>query len=218
MAYVEFEEFPDLIECYTTIGDGTLLKEKYTTIKECRLLKDIEHFLYLTQSYFLDDTRNQIPHLMSTLILWTKTFYTTIGQYSTLYDFLAIMREDLIRWEYHLDNPNTNVNPIIFQSTLLPPPVYSGEVSHNMHHSGESNEPSVCHTTNMTCLSICQLHKMSFCHTTNMMCPSICQSCQPSVSHTVKMTCPSVCQPHESPVSHTTMMTSLLKISILGYS
>ena len=33
MAYLEFDEFPDLIEYYTTIGNGTLLKQKYTTIK-----------------------------------------------------------------------------------------------------------------------------------------------------------------------------------------
>ena len=114
MAYLEFEEFPNLIDYYTTIGNGTLHKEEYTTIKECTLLKDIKHFLYLTQSYFSDDSPNQILHLMSTLILWLKTFYTTIGQYPTLYDYLAIMREDLICWEYHLDNPNTSVNLIIF--------------------------------------------------------------------------------------------------------
>ena len=90
MAYQEFNKFPNLIEYYTTIGNGTLLKEEYTTIKECTILKDIEHFLHLTQSYFSDDTPNQIPHLMSTLILWSKTFYTTIGQYPNLYDYLAI--------------------------------------------------------------------------------------------------------------------------------
>ena len=49
-----------------------------------------------------------------------ERFYTTIGQYPTLYDFLAITREDLIQWEYHIDNPNTSVNPRIFRSTLLP--------------------------------------------------------------------------------------------------
>ena len=113
MAYQEFNEFPDLIEYYTTIGNGTPMKEKYTTIKECTLLKDITHFLYLTQSYFSDNTPNQILHLMSTLILWSKTFYTTIGQYPTLYNYLAITQEDIIHWEYHLDNPNTSVNPKI---------------------------------------------------------------------------------------------------------
>ena len=128
MAYQEFDEFPDLIEYYTTNGNGTLLKKEYTTIKECTLLKDIEHFLYLTQSYFSDDTPNQILQLMGTLILWSKTFYTTIGQYPTLYDYLAITREDLIRWEYHLDNPNTSVNPKIFRSTLKVPPVYYGVI------------------------------------------------------------------------------------------
>ena len=119
LAYQEFNKFPDLIEYYITIGNGTLLKEEYTTIKESTLLKDIEHFLYLTQSYFSDDTPNQILHLMSTLLLWSKTYYTTIGQYPTLYDYLAITRENLIRWEYHLDNPNTSVKPNIFRSTLI---------------------------------------------------------------------------------------------------
>ena len=114
MAYQEFDEFPDLIECYTTIGNGTLLKEEYNTIKESTLLKDIEHFLYLTQSYFSNDTPNQILHLMSTLIPWSKTFYTTTGQYTTLYDYLAITREHLICWEYYLNNPNISVKPNIF--------------------------------------------------------------------------------------------------------
>ena len=72
MAYLEFDEFPDLIEYYTTIGNSTLLKEKYTTIKECTLPKDIDHFMYLTQSYFLDDTPNQILHIMSTLLYGRK--------------------------------------------------------------------------------------------------------------------------------------------------
>ena len=226
MAYQEFDEFPDLIEYYTTIGNGTLLKEEYTTIKESALLKDIEHFLYLTQSYFSDDTPNQILHIMSTLILWSKTFYTTNGQYPTLYDYLAITREDLIRWEYHLDNPNISVRPNIFRSTLIPPLVYCGEVSHHMRDSIETYESSVCHTTNMTCPSICQSHQPSVCHTTNMTRPYVCQSHQPSVCHTTNMTrlyvCqsrqpsdhrtvdttgPSVCQPHESPVRHTTTTT-----------
>ena len=93
MAYLEFNEFPDLIEYYTTIGNGTLLKQKCTTIKECTLLKDIEHFMYLTQSYFSDNTPNQILHTMSTPLLWLKRFYTTIGQHPTLYDYLAITKK-----------------------------------------------------------------------------------------------------------------------------
>ena len=128
MAYQEFDEFPDLIEYYTTIGNGTLLKEDYTTIKECTLLKDIEQFLYLTQSYFSDDTPNQILHLMITLILWSKTFYTTIGQYPTLY-YLAITREDLICWEYHLDNPNTRVNQNFLIYTTISTCVLGGGVA-----------------------------------------------------------------------------------------
>ena len=90
MVYLEFEEFPNLIKYYTTIGSSTLLNEMYTTIKECTPPKDIEHFMYLTQSYFLDNTPNQILHIMSTLLSWSKNFNTTIGQYPALYDFLAI--------------------------------------------------------------------------------------------------------------------------------
>ena len=131
MAYQEFDEFPNIIEYYTTIGNGTLLKEEYTTIKESTLLKDIEHFLYLTQLYFSNDTPNQIPHLMSTLILWSKTFYTTIGQYPTLYDYLTITRHDLICWEYHPDNPYTSPIPKVVRFTLKLPLVYCGDVENS---------------------------------------------------------------------------------------
>ena len=93
---------------------------------------------------------------MSTLLWWSKRSYTTIGQYPTLYDFLTITGEDLIRWEYHLGNPNMSVNLKMFQPTLLPPPVDLGEVSHHMRDSGESNNLSICHTTNMMCPSVCQ--------------------------------------------------------------
>ena len=196
MAYQEFDNFPDLIEYYTSIGNGTLLKEEYTTIKECTLLKDIEHFLFLAQSYFSDDTPNQILHLMSTLILWSKTFYTTIGQFLTLCDYLAITQEDLICWEYHLDNPNISVNPNFFRSTLILPPVYSGEVSYHMHDSVKTCNSLVCHTTHKTCPSICQSRELSVCHTTNMMCLSVCQSCQLSDHRTVDANSLSVCQPH----------------------
>ena len=174
MAYLEFNKYPDLIDYYTTIGNGTLLKQKYTTIKESTLLKDIEHFMYLTQLYFSDNTPNQILHIMSTLLSWLKRFYTTIGQHPTLYDFLAITQEDLIQWEYHLDNSKTSVNLKSFQSTPLPPPLYSGKVSHHMHDSGKSDDSFICHTTIKTCLSICQ-------------------ACQPSVCHTIKMTSLSIC-------------------------
>ena len=72
MAYLEYDKFSNLIEYYTTIGNCTLLKEEYTTIKECTLLNDIEHFLYHTHSYFLDNTPNQILSLMSILLLRLK--------------------------------------------------------------------------------------------------------------------------------------------------
>ena len=84
MAYLDFAEFPDLIKYYTTIGNCTILKEEYTTIENCTLLKDLESLMYLTQLNLSADTPNQVLHMMSTLILWLKTFYTTSGQYSTL--------------------------------------------------------------------------------------------------------------------------------------
>ena len=218
MAYQEFNEFPDLIEYYTTIGNGTLLKEEYTTIKESTLLKDIEHFLYLTQSYFSTNTPNQILHLMSTLILWSKTFYTTTGQYPTLYDYLAMTREDLIRWEYHLDNPNISVRPNIFRSTLIPPLVYCGEVSHHMRDSVETyvrppclsyhQYSSVCHTTNMTRPYVCQSRQPSDHRTVNMKGPSVCRSHESPVRHTTTTSCLSVCQAYPTPVRQTVMMTS----------
>ena len=90
MAYLEFDEFPDLIKYYTTIGNGTLLNQKYTTIKECTLLKDIEHFMYLTQLYFSGNTPNQILHIMSTLLSWSKKFLQYYWSISTLYNFLVI--------------------------------------------------------------------------------------------------------------------------------
>ena len=90
MAYLDFEEIADLIKCYTTIGSSTVLKEEYTTIENSTLLKDIKNFVYTTQPNFSKASPNQILHMLSTLILWFRTFYTTVGQCPTLYDFLAI--------------------------------------------------------------------------------------------------------------------------------
>ena len=90
MAYLDSMEFPNLIEYYTTIRNGTPHEEEYTTMENCTLLHDIDNFMYLTQPNFMEDTPNQILYMLSTLKLWSKHFYTTIGQYPTLYDFLAI--------------------------------------------------------------------------------------------------------------------------------
>ena len=76
-----------------------------------------------------------------------------------------------------------------------------------MHDSIETYKSSVCHTTNMTCLSVCQSNPQSACHTTNMTRPYVCQSRQPSDHRTVDTKGPSVCQPHEPPVRHTTTTT-----------
>ena len=40
--------------------------------------------------------------MLSTLILLLKSFYTTIGQHTIRYDFLAITPEDISHWEYYL--------------------------------------------------------------------------------------------------------------------
>ena len=114
MAYHGFREFPNLIEYHTIIGNGTLLKEEYTTMENCTLLKDLDNLMYFTQLNFLEDTPNQIPDMLSTLVLWSKTFYTTISHYPTLYNFLAITQDELILWEYHLDNPNMCARPNFF--------------------------------------------------------------------------------------------------------
>ena len=84
MTNLGFREFPDLIEYYTTIGTGTILKGEYTTIENFTLLKDINNLMYLTQPNFLEDIPNQILHMVSRLILLSKTFCITIGQYPTL--------------------------------------------------------------------------------------------------------------------------------------
>ena len=116
MAYLEFDLFPDIIEYYCTIGNGTLLKEEFTTIKECTLHKDIKCFMYLTKLYFSDNTPNKILH---TLLWWSK-FLHYYGQYPTLYDFLAITPEDLTCLNYYLTYSNKCAKLKIFQPTLLP--------------------------------------------------------------------------------------------------
>ena len=79
----------------------------------------------------------------------------------------------------------------IFLPTLLPP-LYSGEMSHHMHDSGESPDVSICHTiSNMTSLSICQLHDSSVCQpkcdsTWNSIHPSVCLSSVLSVQQLAK--------------------------------
>ena len=99
-------------------------------------------------------------------------------------------------------------NPNIFQPTLLPPSLYSGEVSHHMHDSGESDNSSVCHTINLTSLSICQSTVSSVSPTDIMTSPSICQSPESSVCHTIDMASPSICQSHDMSVHYTNIITS----------
>ena len=84
---------------------------------------------------------------MGRLILWSKTFYTTIGQYPTLYNFLAITREDLIRWEYHLDNPNTSENPKKFYINTFTSVLW-GDVTSHAWFSSLQTRPTLNNTLN----------------------------------------------------------------------
>ena len=103
----------------------------------------------------------------------------------------------------------TSTKPKTFQPTLLPPPVYSGEVSHHMCDSGESDDLSVCHTIKMTSPSVCLSHHLSVSHTTNTTSLSICQSHHSSVCHTTNMSSPSVCKSSHLSVCYTANMTNL---------
>ena len=76
-------ELPKLNEYYTTIGKSTLAKD----------------LVYITQMNFQEETPYQIMHILSTLLLWLKNFYTAIHQYPTLYNFLAISQDELFHWE-----------------------------------------------------------------------------------------------------------------------
>ena len=95
--------------------------------------------------------------------------------------------------------PNTSVKPKFFQPTLLPPPLYSGEMSHHMHDSGESPDVSVCHTISyMTSPSVCQLHDSSVCQpnhesTWKSFYPSVCLSSVLSVQPSAKFTAHNYC-------------------------
>ena len=84
------------------------------------------------------------------------------------------------------------MKPNIFQSTLLPAPLYS----HHMHDSGESQDVSVCHTINTTSPSVCQLHDSSVRQPKHdstwnsihlSVCPSSVLSVQPSAKIMVKI-------------------------------
>ena len=54
---------------------------------------------------------------MSTLLLWLKNFYTTIGQYPTLYDFLSIAPEDITHLNHCLVYPMCETESFLTYST-----------------------------------------------------------------------------------------------------
>ena len=67
---------------------------------------------------------------------------------------------------------------------------------------------SVCHTINMTSLSICQTHDTSVHHAMKTNSLSICQPHDTSIRHTNITTSPSVCLSRQSSDHHTTSRTS----------
>ena len=77
-----------------------------------------------------------------------------------------------------------------------------------MHDSVETNDSLICHTTNMTCLSVCQSRQPSANHTVMMTCLSICQTYIPPVHHTIMMTSPSIHQSYITSDHHTDLTTS----------
>ena len=108
------KNFQKLIEYYTAVGNRTLIKEEYTAIKESTLLNDIKIFYVPYPTVFQGGHSQPNPaHIVYTTIV-VKNFYTTIGQYPTLYNFLAITPEEISHWNYYLTYPNKYVKPKIF--------------------------------------------------------------------------------------------------------
>ena len=87
---IPYWEFPDLIKYYTT-------NEEYTTIDNHTLLMDIAKLMYLSKPNFSEDNPNQVLHMLSMVILLSKSFYTAIGQYPT-YMISS-------HWDYYLVYP-----------------------------------------------------------------------------------------------------------------
>ena len=69
MAYLYFTEFPDLIQYYTTVGNGTLLKEEHTTIGNHTLLRNIDKSNVPYPTKFLGGHSQPNPQKLSTLLL-----------------------------------------------------------------------------------------------------------------------------------------------------
>ena len=162
---------------FLTSSNTPLLLETVHYLRKSALLWNIVHCIRIFTIYctlpnqFLEDTPNQILHMLTTLILWSTIFFTTIWQYPTLYDFLAITPEDISCWEYYLTYPNKCTKLNIFQPTVLTTPLYewtpsvdppkSGEELHHMHGS---DDVFICHTVStMTSLSVCQSHDSFIC-------------------------------------------------------
>ena len=66
----------------------------YITIGNFTLLQNFDYLVHITQLIFLEETLYQIMHMLSTLLLWSKNFYTTI----------ANILPYRIPWPYHVRN------------------------------------------------------------------------------------------------------------------
>ena len=77
LGYHGFRELLNLIEYYNTIINCTILKDEYNTIKIVHYLWTLtyDYLVYITQPKFREDTPNQILHVWSTLIMWSKILH-----------------------------------------------------------------------------------------------------------------------------------------------
>ena len=144
-------EFPNLIEYYTTVGNGTLLKEAYTTFENHRLLKDIDNLMYHSQLNFSEDTPKQILHILSTLILWSKI--------STL--LLANILPYMISWPSHL-----RTYPIRSITLIIPTNVQNQTFS-DLLYPCMSGQHLLIHLNQGRCHIVCTIQ------VNTQMCPSV---------------------------------------------
>ena len=108
---------PNLINYYTTIVKGMLLKEEYTTIENCTLLMDTKKFLPYPTMFLGQHSQPNPTHIEYTTIV-AENFLHNIDQYPTIYDFLAIAPKEISHWNYYLMYPNKCAKLKIFQPTV----------------------------------------------------------------------------------------------------
>ena len=115
----------------------TLLLETVHYLRKSTLLLKTIHYLRTSTinvsnptKFLIGNSQPNPTHVEYTNIV-VKKFLHYYRPISYLYDFLAIAPKDISCWEYYLVYPNKWVKPNIFQPTVLPEHLYSGEVSHH---------------------------------------------------------------------------------------